>query len=549
MTENSIDTSADPQSKSYQLTYDTAEGVLYGIVYEKPPAFVSPEHLKPQIKALECENLHFEADSLDQFLQKLKKGMQGRYALAEKRDATVQITLATDKMSARAKTTVAYGGAPLSVPTITEAIKQAKVCGRCVDKSKISLLVNSTKPLDIVIAEAIKPINGEDAIFSPLVESTRDIAKDINSEDAIDQHEIFEFVVVEPGHPLMRRIPATKGTDGIDVTGKAIKAKAGKEKTFTKPFEGVEVHPHDDTLLQAAIKGHPVICNDNVRVDPIMTVKAVDIISGNIHYDGSLYVQQDINSGYTIEVTGDIIVKGSIYQACLIAGGNIIAGGGIHAKITEDDSTCQLSAKGDIRAKFFHHCHVCSDGDIHAREYIMQSHVNAKGSILAGQEGGKGAIIGGHCQAGNIVHARVLGNDAYVPTHIIVGSREQKNPEVQQLRKKIKRRLDEQAQLNEALEKLSTPKLTDAPNKALSEKVSRIQETLALIEQQVNTLEDHLESLLANSPKNDHQVIIDNCAYLNVHLLIDGFIWKCTEIKRRFKISIFKHALKIDPIS
>lgn len=550
MTDDSRDTPAEPQAPSYQLNFDPAAKKLVGSIYAKPASFVSIEHLKPKIKALHCEHLYFPPDSLEQFLQKLKKGLVGNYTLAEVRDASIQVTIATDKLTARAQTTQAYGGAPLSLEAIKLAIKAAHIHGRCIDKAQIKMLLEAKKPVDITIAKAVMPEHGKDAQFIPLVKSAIAITKDADSETAIDQHEIFDFVVVEPGHPLMKRQPATSGTEGIDVTGRPIRAKAGKDKAFAKPLNGVEFSPSDPNLLQAAIKGHPVISADGVRVDPIMTVKAVDIHSGNIRFDGSLYVQQDINSGYTVEVTGDIIVKGSIFESILIAGGNIIAGGGVHTKIEKDDLTCRLSAKGDIRAKFFYQSHVCSNGDVHAREYIMQSHVQAKGSIFAGQEGGKGAIIGGVSEAGREVHARVLGNDAYVPTKIIVGSSAYKNPEVAQLKTKIKRRLDEQQQLNDILNSLEQQTSPTTIGTVTLDKKRKVEETLALIQQQIS----HLESQLVNHPEymqntGPLQVCVDNCAYLNVHVLIDGVGWKCTEIKRRFKVNVVQYALQFAPLT
>lgn len=549
MVEDTRDTPAEPQAPSYQLTYNPAARVLFGAVFSKPATFVSAEHLKPQIKALLCEHLYFAPDSIEQFLQKLKKGQAGKYALAEVRDASISITVSTDKLSARAKTTAPFGGEPLSVDKVTEAIKAAKIHGRCVQKSQIKLLLESTKPVDMVIAKALPPEHGQDARFIPLVKSTIAISKDTDSQHAIDQHEVFDFVVVDAGAPLMLREPATRGTDGLDVTGRAIKAKTGKDKAFAKPFKGVEPSSVDANTLQASIKGHPVISGDGVRVDPIMTVKAVDIHSGNIRYDGSLFVQQDIQSGYSVEVTGDIIVKGSIFEAILIAGGNIVAGGGVHTKIEEDDATCRLSAKGDIRAKFFYQSHVCSGGDVHAREYFMQSYVQAGGSVFAGQEGGKGAIIGGQCHARKQVHAKVLGNDAYLPTKIIVGDQQSKHPELIPLNEKIKRRYGEQKQLEDILKKIQH---RDPPSKigqVTLDKARKVEETLQLIAQQISELESRLSELTGQQADSERLVRIDNCAYLNVQIVIDGNNWRCTEIKRRFSVRLFQHALKVEPIT
>ncbi|HEY7774019.1 MAG TPA: FapA family protein [Marinagarivorans sp.] len=550
MAENSPKTREDSQAPSYRLHYDQSAQVLIGIVESKATTFVSREHLKPRIKALGCEQFYFPDQSLEQFLQKLKQGKTGQYTLAERRDASIYIRVATDKLSARAQTESAYGGAPLTIELIREAIKTAQIAGPCIDKAQIAKLVSSAKSVDLTIAHAILPIHGQDAKLVPLVKSTLTVMKDTDNKSTIDQREVFDFVVVEQGQALMQRIPATDGTSGVDVTGGAIKANAGANKAFAKPFVGVELNPTDSNILQATIKGHPVISATSVRVDPVMTIQAVDIHSGNIHYDGSLYVKQDINSGYRIEVTGDVVVKGSIYQACIEAGGNIIAGGGVHAKTGGDEPSCKLSAKGDIQAKFFHQCHVHSQASVHAREYIMQCQIQAASSINAGQEGGKGAIIGGTCRAGQQVRAKVLGNDAYIPTKIIVGSQQHRHPEIHHLKTKIKRRHDEKKQLASILHKIQAQ---DAPIKVgqtTLDKARKIEETLLLIEQQITTLENLLAAHLAKLPGAPPlQVVVNTIAYLNVHITIDGESWKCTEEKRRFKISLIQQALQVGPLS
>lgn len=550
MTDSSRDTPAEPQAPCYQLTYDSAAGLLVGAVLANPPTYVSAEHLKPKIKALGCENFYFAPDSIDHFLQKLKTGTLGKYALGEARDASISITVSSDKLSARAKTTAAFGGATLSLKSVSEALKSAKINSHCIQKSQIKQLLKATKPIDIIIAKALLPEHGRDARFIPLVKSTIAITKDTDNNRAIDQHEAFDFVVVEPGKPLMLREPATRGIDGLNVIGGSIKATPGKDKAYAKPLQGVELNPSDNNILQAQIKGHPVISTDGMRVDPIMTVKAVDIHSGNIHYDGSLFVQQDIQSGYTVEVTGDIIVKGSIFEATLLAGGNIIAGGGVHTKIEEDDSTCRLSAKGDIRAKFFYQSHVCSGGDVHAREYIMQSHIQSGGSVYAGLDGGKGAIIGGQCDANQHVHAKVLGNDAYLATKITVGANQPKHPELIPLKKKIQRRYIEQKQLDDILEKIKHQEPPAKVGQVTLDRVRKIEETLSLIRQQITDLECRLADIAGSDQSEEHRYVsIDNCAYLNVHIVIEGVSWQCTEIKRRFKVQLIQHALKVEPLT
>lgn len=550
MTDTPPETSANQPAPSYRLHYDQSARALIGVVYAKASTFVSPEHLKPQIKALGCEHFYFIEHGIEQFLQKLKKGEKGHYTLAEKRDATIHVSVSADKLSARAQTTIAYGGAPLSLEQIRQAIKTAQITSRCIDKAQIAKLASSTKDADIIFANAIPPQHGQDAKLVPLVKSTLSVVKDTNKTTNIDQHEIFEFVVVEQGQALMQRIPATEGTAGINVIGGSIKATPGKNKKFITPFIGVEPSPDDANILQAAIKGHPVISSTGVRVDPVMTIKAVDIHSGNIHYDGSLYVQQDINSGYKIAVTGDVIVKGSIYQACIEAGGNIIADGGVHAKIGGDNANCKLAAKGDVQAKFFHQCQVHSQANVHAREYIMQCQIQAANTINAGQDGGKGAIIGGTCRAGQQVHAKILGNDAYLATHIIIGAQEPPTPEAQQLKTKIKRRYDEQKQLRSILNKIQNQDTPTKVGQVTLDKARKIEETLRLIQQQITTLENHLKTHAAEQPNNlPLQVIIDNIAYLNVQVVIDGASWKCTEEKRRFKISLFQHTLQVSPLT
>jgi len=58
-----------------------------------------------------------------------------------------------------------------------------------------------------------------------------------------------------------------------------------------------------------------------------------------------------------------------------------------------------ITAGGDIEAKFVNLATLQAENNIVVEEYISHSYIKSGNQLLVGQEGGKGIVFGGQCEA------------------------------------------------------------------------------------------------------------------------------------------------------
>jgi len=540
-------------SNRYKLEFEDKTSRLMGVVETPNTADndkqqpITLRSLKEHLETDGYQSYFYYSNSVELFLRKIQRFESGRYPLAEKREAKMSVSISHDKSTARVQTDKAYGGTELTEALILEKLDKAKIDHATIDKEKLALLTTADEPVDLIIANAIPPKHGTNATLEAALDSKVLSSRDTDSKTAIDQLDVFEFVVVDPGDAVMKKTPATVGTDGMDVQGKKIRANPGKDLQFSKPYEGVEPKEDDENTLIATIKGHPVYTTTGVKVDALMMIESVDIHSGHINYDGSLMVKHNIEAGFKVTVSGDIFVKGTITKAHVHAGGSINVSGGVNADDIDDEHNCYLEAEGDISAKYFHHTNVHCKGDIHAAEYLMQCRAVAQGSVNVGQERGRGCIIGGHTSSNSSINAKILGSEAYLNTVVTLGSDNELHKEATSLKHKLKRRQREEEQLANILKKIQDQEKPTNIGKVTLDKARKIENTVKLLQERVNAMKGRLGELEAQLiPTNELAVRITNRIFPNVLITILGQPWSCEETRRHCEIKLQGEKIVMD---
>jgi len=557
------------QPEPYEFQFEAATNTLFGVIKPLSEVLCASENtadlevnttsatlhapqitlhtLNRQLRVEGFDKFFFFDNALDTFLKKVQQQEEGRVPLAEKRDASVSITISPDASSASAHVRVAYGGASLTSDAIYDALTKSQIAQDTIDTSKFDLLLNATSDREIVIATAIQPQPGADASFQQLIESRKASEHKADELGSIDHGQVYQFTVVEPGYPLMRRTPAAEGIGGKDVLGNTIPAKRGNDIEFSKPFEGVEAAPENNNLLVATIKGHPVFSKSGVKVDPIMVVESVDIHSGHIDYDGSLLVKQNIEPGFRVNVSGDLTVKGFISKAVVKAGGNIDVSGGINAEDLDDGIGCRVTAEGDITAKYLHHAHIECNGNLHVHEYIMNCEAIVEGFVNAGQERGKGCIIGGKISSYSGINAKILGSVAFIPTDLKLATDNEIYREIEQARTLLQHKNDEQLQLSTILESIVNQGESSKKTKVSPEKIQKIANTIEALNKNIERIEAHIAELESTvKPIETLVVKVTSKIYPNVSISITGRRWICEEQQRSCSISLIDGKISLE---
>lgn len=363
--------------------------------------------------------------------------------LAARVDGQVLVEISEDGLSAFLTLIPAAGGTAPHFESIYNALHQASVVYG-IDEAAIQMALSTGKAEKLQVATGLPAVDGVNAQFIELLTATVDRAPQLNEEGLIDYREHNAIDVVEAGAQLMRRIPATPGTDGFNVRGEVLDPCPGRDEPFDRNLLGSQVSADDPNLLAATRAGLPVRVACGINVEPVLRVKEVNLATGNLHFDGTVQVDGEVNPGMKVQATGDIVVGGTVDGASLTAGGNIHVGGGII-------SHANLHAKGTVSARFaegatiFAHDAICLD------DMAMDCELRSMNSVMVGLKSTqRGKLVGGTCIAAMLVKTPTLGSSKGNITKVSVGS----NPELEARYRELQERIEKESANEDNLKRL-----------------------------------------------------------------------------------------------
>ncbi|MBV7484367.1 DUF342 domain-containing protein [Bordetella sp. BOR01] len=347
-------------------------------------------------------------------------------AVGQVHDGTLRIELEPDRMRALLTLTAPRGGRAVTREDIAAALAaQGVVAG--IDHSAVRDASGLGRCEALPVARGTPAQAGTPTRFESLVKNPLARVHDDNAP--VDYRALGSLVLVQPGTPLVRRIPAVPGVAGLDVLGRPVAPEPVPDLPFATGLHGVAADEQDADLLRATVAGAPMLLPQGAQVNFVVEVDAVDLQSGNIDFDGTLRVKGDITAGMAIRVSGDIVVAGTVEAAHIQAGGSLTVNGGIigMAGPAPGDSAigpraAHVHCAGSVKARFIEHAMVSAGQQVAAEREIRHSRVLAGHSVMVGPPGSQqGAITGGEVCALHTVRAGTLGSMAAVPTVVRVG--------------------------------------------------------------------------------------------------------------------------------
>ena len=348
--------------------------------------------------------------------------------IAECRDGTLEITTSEDDMLALLSITKPFGGESLDMTRVKFEADKAGIMAK-LDEAAIENTLELENGEPSVFAKGTTPERGENSTFTALVSDQLSTGPKIDDKGNVNYHDINQFIVVDEGEPLMRRTDPTPGKNGLDVYGKVIPAETGEILPFFNGIEGAKVSEEDPSLLISTIKGHPIIFDQGVSIDTVLMLDNASIVTGNVDFDGSICVQNDVADGITIKASGDVTVLGVVGKAEIEAGGDVkIAKGLIGGSNVNDDEHkdgwfgASVLSGGSVSAKYASYARITANKQISVEEYASHCDLRAEQKILIGYPSGKGNLIGGNTRAFELVSAKILGSLGGAQTGIRVGA-------------------------------------------------------------------------------------------------------------------------------
>lgn len=265
---------------------------------------------------------------------------------------------------------------------------------------------------DVVVAQGQPPRHGTDAKIEYYFNTDIHIRPTMREDGSVDFFNLNTINHCTQGELLAKIIPEDVGEPGTDIYGNNIKPRDVKRQKL-KFSHNIQLS-EDGLSITSMVDGHVVLVDDKVFVSNVYQVENVDNSTGNIDYEGSVEVNGNISSNFVVKAKGNVIIRGVVEGAHVIAGGDIIIARGMNGM-----SKGTLEAGGNIVAKFIENSEVKADGYIHT-ESILHS------KVVAGTEvevtGRRGFITGGYVKALERVTVKTLGSGMGTASTIEVGA-------------------------------------------------------------------------------------------------------------------------------
>lgn len=328
-----------------------------------------------------------------------------------KLDDFFYVAISPDKMQAEihCKDTYTNIDIELDISLIINFLKEKKIAYGVDKKALESLLTNM--PADqfpIVIANGKCPTDGKDGnvIFEQDYNNV-----DIVRGDDWNFREVMKIPSVKKQDKLATIIPPTRGEDGINVHGMTLRGRQGKP-VLMRAGKDV-IFKEADQSFYANAEGQISVTDQLIQVHSIYRVdRTLSMEIGNLDFVGSIEINGDVPTGYTVKAAGDIKIHGIVEAATLIAGGSIYISEGLSGL-----------KKGFIKADENIHIGYINQGiaeaghSIHVENSIVHSECTARERIYCQ----RGNVIGGSLSVGKSIEAGDLGNRLSTETMINLG--------------------------------------------------------------------------------------------------------------------------------
>lgn len=445
------------------------------------------QHLTDAIAQRPLKNIELDPKAISTLLNQSQTNLDFSIKVAQLVDAELKIAVSSDKMTVSTELIPERGGKPLSEKAILAALLAEGILESLIVAEDIRQLLVSESPT--IVARGRDAQHGGETIFEERFFIEKSAVPTINPQDFAEYFETKHYVTVEAGDELIQRIPPTEAAEGLNVLGKVLKAKKGKLLKFKK-YPGTMVCEENEDLLIATMKGHPVLEVQGARVDPTLVLAKANLNSGNIDFDGSVLINGDVLPQVKIVASGDIFVKGTVENANLQAGNNIIIGGGVISESTPKIDkppkiTTQLCAGFDIHAKFLNLTRAKAGQNLIIQSYAMNSELTIGHSLLLGEKGGKGALIGGHTIAKASITVKTLGSTACIKTNVECGNLHELKPALHACESLVHKRIEERRQLKKILKTINADSAPQTLGKVTLDRSNKISRTVDAISKQI----------------------------------------------------------------
>ncbi len=240
---------------------------------------------------------------------------------------------------------------------------------------------------DKTVSRGLLPLNGKDSFLRFAIE-VGPLPGKLLGNGKIDFRERKMFVGVAQGQTIATRIPATKGTPGLNVSGDEFPQVPGKDIPVTVSDDAE--YDEKSGLIRALHCGVLSMVGENsIKVCAKHTISGnIDYSTGNIESHGAVEIDGTILPGFKVNIHGDLLLGGNARSATINCQGNLVIKGGIIGK------RCKVTVKGEADFKFMEQGRLRVNGNVIIRKQAYYARIMADGEI--------------HCEASSQIISGVL---------------------------------------------------------------------------------------------------------------------------------------------
>ena len=372
----------------------------------------------------------------------------------------------------------------------------------------------------VILATGRRPQAGADGWYEFFFDINIKKEPKLLEDGSVDYQNIKWFELVRKGDVVAKYHEPEPGNPGLNILGDEVPAKKGRELQHLT-CKGVTLEPDKKTYI-ASMDGKIEYKGDGLEVTDILVQESVTQATGNVEFNGSVYVRGEVGDGAIIRAEKDILVDGFVEGAVLEAGGDIIL-----RKGNNGDGRGRLRAKGSIMGRFFERANVKAGKHINAN-YCLNSELWADGRIeIAGKNG---SLAGGSAYAAQGINAFNIGNAAGIKTGISVGGEDPFIAEINSLEDKLHSAQRELYLLKNAYADFRRKYAPEVRNS--NPVYLKIEDSIYAKEQEINKLRKRQEELQRERDRAEQvKIVIRGSLYPGVLVNINGSKWNSKPIK------------------
>ena len=417
-------------------------------------------------------------------------------------------------------------GVPIAQDEVLSAIKEADI-KKGVDYAVVKAICDGTTSGDIVtLAKGVMPQAGADGWYEFFFDTNVKSNPALMEDGSVDYQNAKWFELVKKGQTVAVYHEAQEGTPGYTIMGESLATKKGKEKPI---LTGSGFQILEDKKTYIAMENGKIELKDNrLVISSLLVLDDVTCATGNVDFDGSIYVRGNVGQGVSIHATRDVLVDGYAESSVIEAGGDIILKKGNNAS-----GRGFLRANGDVMGMFFESARVWAGGKVGAN-YCLRSEIHAGTRIEI--SGRNGVLAGGLAQAQNLIQATNIGNEASLATRLVLGNKD-KNVQMQvDLQGREKKVSQELRLLLNAYQEF---------RKKFEPVIRNVHPTYLKLEDAIYTKKTELEELKKRKDavekeqkkQKSAKVVVTGNLYSGVSVEINGVIWRSEPMRNVYLVS------------